>query len=172
MTINLTSGINAVRSTATPTSRAWPAPEPATASTGAADRLTLSPEALALQAAEGKAWRFPPENAPAGVHDAWAEATRNLSDMDRLVAEGAFMAEEISANLKYDAAGQVVGFRQRGEPGYTDLWQQPGQSYTAQVDLMLEKLEQNRGAYEAGDYAFFHDTLAGFRAALPRHGAG
>jgi len=90
--------------------------------------------------------------------------------MDRAVAEGAFMAEDISANLIYDSAGRAIGIRQHGEPGYVDLWNQPSASYPEQVDRMLGKLEQNQFAYTAKDYAFFHDLLTGFRAALSNHG--
>jgi hypothetical protein len=110
--------------------------------------------------------RFPPANTPAGVSLAWSAATQGMSDMDRLVAEGAFMAEEISANLRFDSTGRAVGIRQHGEPGYVDLWNQPGVSYPEQVELMLEKLEQNQSSYTAKDYAFFRDVLTGFRAAL------
>lgn len=170
MTINLTTGIDVIRSATNPTSRARPAVDSVVASRGTADHVTLSAEVLAMRTTQDPVQRFPPEHAPEAVRDAWAEATGNLSDMQRLAVEGAFMAEEISANLKYDASGRVVGVLQRDEPGYTDLWHQPGLSYSAQVDQMLEKLEQNRGAYESRDYAFFHGALADFRSALSRHG--
>jgi hypothetical protein len=159
-------GIDSIRTTSTPTARTRSTPQPATADQAASDRVSLSPEALALQATQEGGARFPPGNAPAGVREAWTAATRHLSDLDRLAAKGAFMAEEISANLKYDAEGRAVGVSQRGEPGYADLWQQPGLSYSAQVDRMLEKLEQNHAAYSAKDYAFFHGVLTGFRGAL------
>lgn len=148
-----------------------------------ADKTTISQAARDLAAQENKNTslysdaphaadqRFPPASAPAGVSVAWSVATQGMSDMDRLVAEGAFMAEGISANLRYDSTGRAIGIRQHGEPGYVDLWNQPGVSYPEQVDRMLEKLEQNQFAHTTKDYAFFHDMLAGFRAALSNHGA-
>lgn len=144
--------------------------------TSLADKTTISQAARNLAAQESNNThsdaphaadrRFPPASAPANVQAAWAEATQGMSDLERVSAEGAFMAEEISANLKYDSTGRAIGIRQHGEPGYVDLWNQPGMSYAKQVDLMLEKLEQNQSAYTAKDYALFRDVLTGFRAAL------
>lgn len=179
MKISSTPGIDAIQSVANPNGRNRPAPAKDIES-GVADRVSLSVEAQALLqaamvqeevAARAADQRFPPASAPAEVRVAWSEATQGMSDMDRLVAEGAFMAEEISANLKYDSAGRAVGIRQHGESGYVDLWNQPGVSYPEQVDRMLEKLEQNQFAHTTKDYAFFHDMLAGFRGALSNHSA-
>lgn len=181
MKISLTPSIDAIQSAASQNGRNRQGPTKDTIAQGVADRVSLSVEAQALLQAEmvqeevtaraAADQRFPPASAPAGVRVAWSEATQSMSDMDRLVAEGAFMAEEISANLKYDSAGRAVGIRQHGEPGYVDLWNQPGVSYSEQVDRMLAKLEQNQFAHTAKDYAFFHDVLAGFRGALSIHSA-
>lgn len=80
MTIGLTTGLAAIQ--ATP-SRSYPTGA-GTRLSGPTNRVTLSTEARVLQASEGGTWHFPPENAPSGVREAWAEATGNLSDMDRL----------------------------------------------------------------------------------------
>lgn len=168
LSVTVTAGKSTAQQTATTQ------PEPAVNASSA----TISQAARNLAAQENKNTslysdaphaadqRFPPASAPANVQAAWAEATQGMSDLERVSAEGAFMAEEISANLKFDSTGRAVGIRQHGEPGYVDLWNQPGVSYAEQVDLMLEKLEQNQSAYAAKDYAFFRDVLTGFRAAL------
>lgn len=176
MTIHITPGIEAAQFAAGPNGRSRPVPTQDAASQGGVDRVTLSTEALALKssntaadvntAPDAAAWHFPPADAPAKVHAAWAEATRDMSAMDRLAAEGAFMAEEVSANLKYDAAGRAVGVHQRGEPGYTELWSQPGLSYSDRVDHMREGLEKNRAAYNELDYVFYSTMLADFQSAL------
>jgi len=177
MTLRIAPGIATAFTATRPNTRA---PDVSTRNTAAqqvaAGRVTLSPEARAMRSSganaaanavpDTAAWRFPPASAPANVQAAWAETTQGMSDLERVSAEGAFMAEEISANLKYNATGQAVGVLQRGEPGYTDLWNQPDLSYTEQVDRMLEKLEQNRSAYNDRDYTFFNSMLSRFRSGL------
>lgn len=160
-----------------------PRQNPSAPATNFADKIRISQAARDLAAQESKSaspdsnaphaadQRFPPPSAPAEIRMAWSAATRGMSDMDRLVAEGAFMAEDISANLKYDSAGRAIGIRQRGEPSYVDLWNQPNVSYPEQVDRMLEKLERNKFAYTPKDYSFFHDMLTGFQTALSNDGA-
>ncbi len=67
---------------------------------------------------------FPPPNAPESVKDAWDETLEALPKNERLLASTIFLTQQMSANLKVDDTGKVIGFYQAGEEGFKNIFSQ------------------------------------------------
>ena len=121
----------------------------------------------------GKAWTwtFPPPNAPAAVKDAWEEHTSGMTEMERMLAISPFMAASISANIKFDAQGNAVGFYGPWDPEYTNIYTQPGFSYQGLVKQCIQGLEAAKPYMTYEKYLQRKDFLNGFLDTLVKHGA-
>lgn len=100
----------------------------------------------------GKGWVFPPPNASPEVKKAWDEATADLSDGEKMLAMTPFMTMQISANIKYGADGNAIGIYQAGEPGYTNIFAEPGFSYTKLIEKALAALEFSKSLNSTEHY--------------------
>lgn len=116
-------------------------------------------------------YQFPPPNAPAGVQKAWEETTAGKSNTEKMLLQMSFLPMEISANVKYDANHQAIGVYSPDEPGYTNIYAQPGFSYLNLVKQLREYLDNTRGYMTADQYQTRTDFASNFEAALVRNGA-
>lgn len=81
---------------------------------------------------------FPPPNAPTEVKDAWDKTISELPEDKRLLASSIFMVQSLQANVKFDAAGNAVGFYAPGEAGYKNIFSQNVEDW----DTLLDKTDQ------------------------------
>jgi hypothetical protein len=84
---------------------------------------------------------YPPPEAPPLVHQAWMDATRYMTGLERLNAMAPFLAWIGSLNTVYDSAGQPLWCHAPGDPGYRNPYRDPAFSYREQVREMLERLQ-------------------------------
>lgn len=90
---------------------------------------------------------FPPEYAPEGVKDAWQKALDNIPAPDNIksiITRGPFFAAEVSANLKYDSKGNIMGRYMPGEDGYQDIYASPNFSYKQFVNDIINNFNNNQ----------------------------
>ena len=105
---------------------------------------------------KGYTWKFPPPNAPAEVHKAWEEATKNLSDEEAALVSGPFMIENVIANVKY-SNGKPVGVYGPGDPEYVNPFAQPGYSYADSLAKHIAALKAtDTGKMSPAQLEFFN----------------
>lgn len=114
---------------------------------GAYNLLTVPGEAQdldndgLLSIGPGKMWQYPPPNAPETVKKAWEEATEGIPESEKWLKMAPFMAASLCANAKSD----LSGFYEPGEPGYRNIYAEPGFSYTKQITDILASMERFKG---------------------------
>jgi len=89
----------------------------------------------------GKGWQYPPPNAPEAVKKAWEEATAGIPESEKWLKMAPFLAASACANVKPDRSG----FYHPGEPGYRNIYAEPGFSYTQQISDILASMERFKG---------------------------
>ncbi len=113
--------------------------------------------------------RVPPPNAPQAVKDAWKEMTKGMSIGDRLKAEAPFLLAQLTANLKADDSGQVIGFYEPGDENYTNPF---GTTIGAWNTLLSDMISQYTGDGNPDAAARKHiDMLTRFRDLIQQTGA-
>ncbi len=111
-----------------------------------------------LSIGAGKMWQYPPPNASAAVKQAWEDATAGIPESEKWLAMAPFMAATVCANVKPD----LSGIYEPGEPGYRNIYAEPGFSYTRQVSdilLQMERLKGQNSARLQEDKEFMHSFL-------------
>lgn len=116
---------------------------------------------------KGKIWQYPPPNAPEAVKKAWEEATAGVPESEKWLKMAPFMAASISANIKPDKSG----FYEPGEPGYRNIYAEPGFSYTKQVNDILAMMERFKGQQSNDRYQEDKDFLLSFLESLKNNRA-
>ncbi len=105
--------------------------------------------------------RVPPPNAPQAVKDAWKEMTAGMSISDRLKAEAPFLLAHLSANVRTDGNGQIIGFN---EPGSADYKNPFGTTIGEWNTLLNDLIRQYTGDGNPDAAAQKHlDMLSTFR---------
>jgi hypothetical protein len=116
-------------------------------------------------------YSFPPANAPDEVKAAYEEAMAGKGADGKRLMPLCFAVFEISANVKYDANHNPVGVYSPGEPGYTNIYAQPGFSYRKLVNDLQEYLDNMRAHMSEEQYQSQKSFADDFEAALIRNGA-
>lgn len=124
-----------------------------------------------LSIGAGLCFSFPPPNAPDSVKKAWDETMQGKSDGEKLMMMAVFLPLELQANLKYDSNHQVVGFYEPTEPGYTNIYAQPGFSYQGLVKKYLQYLENIRYSLSVEDYSSKKNIMNDFLQNLVKNDA-
>lgn len=109
---------------------------------------------------------FPPPNAPAEVKEAWESAMAGKSETEKMLLQMSFAPMELAANTKYNASGQVIGFYSPGEEGFTNIYAQPGFTYTGLIDRYLKYLENFKSSIDIETYQKQKSFMLQFQAAL------
>ena len=114
-------------------------------------------------------FRVPPPNAPQAVKDAWNEMTKGMSLSDRLKAEAPFLLAHLTANLKTNSDGQVIGIYTPGDAEYKNPF---GTSVSEWNTLLSEMIRQYTGDGNPDASARKHiDVLTRFRDLIQQTGA-
>ena len=124
-----------------------------------------------LRIGRGWTWTFPPPNAPQAVKDAWEEHTAGMTEMESMLATAPFMVASLTANAKYDAQGNIIGFYGPWDPEYRNIFADPNFSYKDLVNQCLDNLEIAKPYYSLEDYENRKDFLTGFLELMDKYGA-
>ena len=122
--------------------------------------------------ATAQMWQYPPVNAPANVHAAWDKATKDMSEGDRLMFQGAFMVTGIEANIRYDSVGNPVGVYESGDPEYTNPWAEANFSYRGETEKFLARLDAFKSQIPSEQYERRKDQLSSLLDAFKKHNVG
>ncbi len=114
-------------------------------------------------------FQYPPVNAPANVHAAWAEATKDMSDGERLLFQGNFMVTNIEANLRFDSAGNPTGIYEPNDPEYTNPWADKSFSYRGETEKFLARLEDFKNQIPSDQYEHRKEQLSALLNSLNKH---
>ena len=119
--------------------------------------------------ATAQGWQYPPVNAPANVHVAWEETTKDMSEGDRLMFQATFIVTSIEANLHFDNAGNPVGVYEPSDPEYTNPWAEPNFSYQAETEKFLARLEAFKSQTPSEQYERQKEQLSALLDAFKKH---
>ncbi|OUS18335.1 hypothetical protein A9Q88_00670 [Gammaproteobacteria bacterium 50_400_T64] len=114
-------------------------------------------------------FQYPPVNAPANVHAAWAEATKDMSDGERLLFQGNFMVTNIEANLRFDSAGNPIGIYEPNDPEYTNPWADKNFSYRGEAEKFLARLDDVKNQIPSDQYEHRKEQLNALLNALDKY---
>ncbi|MCE1254128.1 MAG: hypothetical protein LWX83_11345 [Anaerolineae bacterium] len=122
-----------------------------------------------LQIGAGLFHSFPPPNAPDAVKEAWQKAS-GQSGSDPLLSSIIFLPLEISANVRYNADHEAVGIYSPGDPGYTNIYAQPGFTYSGLCNKYLDYLEWAKSSMKPDTYRQNYQLIMNFKEALEEQG--
>lgn len=86
-------------------------------------------------------WQFPPVNAPQHIHEAWGEATKDMSDSERLLSMGSFLTLSVGLNIEYDSKGTPQDIYDPEHSKFSNPFAVEGFSYIDMLKTRLESLE-------------------------------
>jgi hypothetical protein len=112
---------------------------------------------------------FPPTTASAAVKNAFDEASAGFSGVQKSLMSVDFHSFEISANIKYDPGGQVIGVYQLEEDGYIDIYSESGFSYGELARKALANIEKNTSYHTENLYQQKKSFMEDFIKALDRN---
>lgn len=121
----------------------------------------------------GKTRVFPPQNASTSMRRAYEDAKAAIPGTKgrrELLAQIPFMAAEMSHNIKYDSNGQPCGVYQPGEPGWTNIYNQPGFSWQQLGRQMIANLELSKSGNSIESYRLMKHFLEDFSYNLEKYG--
>lgn len=105
------------------------------------------------QIGEARTFRFPNSNTPENVKAAWADATADLDESNRLMTMAIFLP---LPQIETDASGRLTRVINPGEPDYNNPMEQPGYSYARTVENKLRALDDPSNP--PNDYEFYRKT--------------
>ena len=114
-------------------------------------------------------FQYPPVNAPANVHAAWAEASKEMSDGERLLFQGNFLVTNIEANLRFDSAGNPIGIYEPNDPEYTNPWADKNFSYRGEAEKFLARLDDVKNQIPSDQYEHRKEQLNALLNALDKY---
>ena len=117
----------------------------------------------------GNSFRFPTNNTPQHVQDAWAEMTADMTMEEKMLAEGKFMISIMTANIKYDVNGKPVGSYMPGEEGWTNPFANIDYDYRQHAQERLDWNEHIRGQISSEQYERDKEFWSDFITALDKH---
>jgi len=132
-------------------------------------KVDLDNDGLVEGANGGKSFVFPPVNASQSVKDAWADATKGMSESDKMLLTGRFFFMAFSANLHVDENGKVTRI-EPDEPGWRNVFAEENFSYSDAIDRLIEGNEFNRPYNTPEIYERIKGLLAKLEQAFDSHG--
>ncbi|MEQ8318630.1 MAG: hypothetical protein RH946_00085 [Rhodospirillales bacterium] len=131
-------------------------------------KVDLDNDGLVEGANGGKGFMFPPVNASQAVKDAWADATKDMSESDKMLLTGRFFFMAFSANLHVDENGKVTR-TEPDEPGWRNVFAEDDFSYSEAIDRLKEGNEFNRPYNSPEIYERIKGLLAKLEQAFDSH---
>ena len=131
-------------------------------------KVDLDNDGLVEGANGGKMFMFPPVNASQEVKDAWADATKDMSESDKMLLTGRFFFMAFSANLHVDENGKVTRI-EPDEPGWRNVFAEENFSYSDAIDRLIEGNEFNRPYNTPEIYERIKGLLAKLEQAFDSH---
>lgn len=120
-----------------------------------------------VEIGNSKMFMFPPPNAPNSVKNAWASIEKNMTEEEKMLAQGMFLARQFEANCREDALGNyhIIGV---GSPGYRSAFGQDLKSYNQILSEMINRYKETFGFPSVDRIALQWkiDTLTEFRNLL------
>lgn len=111
----------------------------------------------------GNSFRFPTDNTPAHVKEAWAETTKDMSFEELMMAEAHMMSVQFSANFHADASGNVTVY-EPGDPEFTNPF--GDMNYALHAEQRLAWNEHIRNQISIEQYERDKNFWSKFSAAL------
>jgi len=87
-------------------------------------------------------FKFPPPNSPQSVKDAWAETTKDMTPGEIMLASGVFLAQSATANLQYDADGNVTGIGTPGDANYVNIFSDTEGGWSTLLNSLVAQFQE------------------------------
>lgn len=89
---------------------------------------------------EAKMFVYPPPNAPTEVKEAWKEATKYMTEEEKMLTMGTFLVAQISANA-YKGPDGNWKFRSPGEKGWVNIFGTDIESYKNLFNKLIYQID-------------------------------
>ncbi|SKC69801.1 hypothetical protein [Maledivibacter halophilus] len=89
---------------------------------------------------EAKMFVYPPPNAPAEVKEAWKEATKHMTEGEKMLAMGKFLVAQSNANA-YKGPDGNWKFRSPGEEGWVNIFGTDIESYKNLFNKLIYQID-------------------------------
>ncbi|UTW58116.1 hypothetical protein KFE96_15015 [Kordiimonas sp. SCSIO 12603] len=110
-------------------------------------------------------FRFPSNHTPQHVKDAWEDLTKDMSNGEKMLAEGRFLISVLSVNI--DSGKTQVNWP--GDEGWNNPYSNPAYDYREHALGRLEWNEHIKGQLPEGQYQRDKEFWTNFIEALDRH---
>lgn len=118
----------------------------------------------------GVSFRMPPPNASDEVKAAWQDMTEGMDEKDLMIMQFYFISDFLTANIKTNQAGEVIGFYSHEDQEWTNPYADTSFSWKGQARKMLDNVEASKQYMSHEQYSQTKDFFIDWQATLIEYG--